>query len=83
MAVLEKPVVLLPSAAIRLTALCGFNPVRVGELNAADFQNEKKSQATAQRVTWLTLTKAIPMGIGCLGECLQVILRFFRHQVAM
>jgi hypothetical protein len=42
-----------------------------------DFQNEKKSQATAQRVTWLTLTKAIPMGIGFWGNAFKFFSGFF------
>jgi hypothetical protein len=49
-----------------------------------DFQNEKKSQATAQRVTWLT-AKAYLWGLmqPIWENAFKLIIRFFRHQVAM
>jgi hypothetical protein len=34
-------------------------------------KRKKGSQATDAKIAWLTLTEGIPMGIGCLGECLQ------------
>jgi hypothetical protein len=53
-----------------------LNPARVGEVNAADFQNEKKSQATAQN-RLAHLTKGTPMAWGSGENASKLLSGFF------